>query len=186
MHLEEISRPNMNGWKQIDYHSQDNKKSEAMSGRSQDVLQRNSTHGGTTDTRHTAMTPRALPLFCLWDLASALDPSPTSLDQRPLCVGMEVQLERHTGGPPSTYSWNDAVVADVVCNIVPNVCMMGPGSAYLFFGRQTINEGSEREEAHQIGNFLTGPVTLVGCPASMLASEYPLVKGRQAVATAQD
>ena len=49
---------------------------------------------------------------------------------------MEVRLEGHTGDPPPTYSWNDAVVADVVHHIVPKlykVCMTGPGSAYLFF-----------------------------------------------------
>ena len=63
---------------------------------------------------------------------------------------------------------------------------MGPRSAYLFFGRQTINEGLEREEAHQIGNLLTGPMSWVGQPASMLSSEYPLVEGRQAVAMARE
>ena len=89
----------MNGPEQINYHSQDDKESEAMSGRSQDALQRNSTHGGPTDTRHMAMTPRALPSFCLWDLASALGPSPISLDQRPYCIRMEVRLEGHAGGP---------------------------------------------------------------------------------------
>ena len=84
------------------------------------------------------MTTRALPLFCLEDLASALDPSPISPDQRLSCIKMEVRLEGHAGGPLPTYSWNDAVVADVVCHIVPElykVCMMGIGSAYLFFGR---------------------------------------------------
>ena len=125
----------MNEPEQIDYHSQDNKESKAMSRRSQDALPRNSTHGGTNNTRHMATTPRALALFCLWDLASALDPSPTSPDQRLYCVRMEVWLEGHAGGPLPAYSWNDAVVTDVVCHIVPElykVCMTGPGSAYLF------------------------------------------------------
>ena len=122
-------------------------------------------------------------------LISALDPSPNSPDQRPYCIRMEVQLEGCAGGPLPTYSWNDAVVADMVHHIVPKlyeVCVVGPGSAYLFFGRQTINEGPEREETHQIGNFLTGSVTWVRHPASMLVSKYPLVKGRQAVDMAWD
>ena len=111
----------MNGLEQIDFHSQDDKESEAMSRRSQDALLRNNTHGGTTNTRHTAMTPRALPLFCLWDVASALDPGPTSPDWRLYCIRMEVPLEEHAGDPPPACSWNDAVVADVVCHIVPKL-----------------------------------------------------------------
>ena len=51
-----------------------------------------------------------------------------------------------------------------------------------FLEGKTINEGPEREQAHQIVNFLTGPVMWMAHPTSMLASEYPLVKGRQAVA----
>ena len=61
---------------------------------------------------------------------------------------------------------------------------MGPSSAYLFFGRQTINDGPEREEFHQFVNLLMGPMVWVGQPASILSIEYPLVKGRQAVAMA--
>ena len=66
------------------------------------------------------MTLRVLPLFCLWDLAAAVDAAPpgqAGQDQRPYCIRMEVRLEGHAGGPPPAYSWNDAVVADVVCQI---------------------------------------------------------------------
>ena len=110
-------------------------------------------------------TPKVLPLFHLWDLAAALDASPPSQVWRLYCARMEVRLEGQARGPPPAHSWNDAVVADVVHQIIPElyeVCVMGPSSAYLFFRRQTINEGPEREEAHQIGNLLMGPMTWVG------------------------
>ena len=90
-------------------------------------------------------------------LAAALDTAPPGQDWRPYCIRMEVRLEGHTGCPPPAHSWNDAVVADVVCQIIPKlyeVWMMGPSS--------TINEGPEREEAHQIGNMLMGPMAWVG------------------------
>ena len=138
----------MSGLEQSDYHSNDDKEPKARSGRSQDAPPRNSNQGGNADARYTVMTSRVSPLFCLWDLASALDAAPPSWDQRPYCIRMEVRLERHARSPPPAHSWNEAVVADVVCQIVPEpyqVCMMGPSSAYLFFGRGTINEGSERE-----------------------------------------
>ena len=144
-----------------DYHSQDNKESEAKTGRSQDALLKYITQGGTTDTRYMVTTPRVSPLFCLWDLASALDAAPQSQNWRLYCIRMEVRLEGHAIGPPPAYSWNDAVVADVVFQIIPKlyeVCVMGPSSAYLFFRRQTINEGPERDEAPQIGNLLMGPI----------------------------
>ena len=158
----------MSGLEHTDYHSQDDRESEAKAERSQDALLENSIQGGTTDTRYMVMTLRVLPLFCLWELAAALDVAPpgqAGQDQRPYCVRMEIRLEGHAGCPPPAYSWNDTVVADIVHQIVPKlyqVCIMGPSSAYLFFRRQTINESLEREEAHQIGNLLMGPLAWVG------------------------
>ena len=122
-----------------DCHSQDDKESEAKTRRSQDAPLENSTQGGTSDTRYMVMTPRVLPLFNLWDLASALDAAPLSQDQRPYCIRMEVRLEGHTGGPLPTYIWNDAVVADMVCHIGPKlykVCVTGPGSTCFLEGKQ--------------------------------------------------
>ena len=128
----------ISGLEHTDYHGQNDKESEAKTRRSQDTLLENSTQGGTTNTRYIVMTPRVSPLFCLLDLASALDAAPPSQDQRPYCVRMEVRFKEHTRGPPPAHSWNDAAVADIVHQIIPKlnkVCMMGHGSTYLSFRR---------------------------------------------------
>ena len=134
-------------------------------------------------------------------LAAALGPEndsgrPERVEpRRTYCVRIQVRmvdvsaLAGVTEVPPPEYAWNDAVVGDVIRNMIADTheaCVTRPGEAYVFFAPRYSNRGPSESEARSLARVLSTPVNWVGREARMFATAYPVDEGRRVVAAAAE
>ena len=124
-------------------------------------------------------SPSCLPS---WSPAQRL---PSSCPNMKYCLEICVTLTEELGAvPPPSHPWMAPLVDDVLCDArtrLTKAIMTGPGRAVLFYGRHSMGEGFDMDDARDAAFLLTGAGMWVGKSAylaidPMTIQEGPLLK----------
>ena len=104
------------------------------------------------------------------------------------CLSIQVTLTDEVGDvPPPSHACMAPVVEDMLGETragLMEAVVIGPGRAILFYGRRSMGEGLEADEARDTAFLLTGVGTWVGKSAYLTANPMTLQEGKRAIARA--
>ena len=89
--------------------------------------------------------------------------------------------------PPPPHTWTVPVVEDMLQEAragLTEAVVIGPGRAILFYGRCSMGEGLNADEARDAAFLLTGAGMWVGKSAYLTANPMTIQEGRRAIAQA--
>ena len=104
------------------------------------------------------------------------------------CLSIRVTLTHELGdAPPPSHSWTTLVIEDMLQETrarLTKVVVVGPGKAILFYGRCSLGEGLNGDEARDATFLLTGAGAWVGKSAYPTTDPMTLQEGKRAIVCA--
>ena len=113
---------------------------------------------------------------------------PSSHPNTKHCLEICVTLTEELGAfPPPSHSWMAPLMEAMLCDartILTEAVVIGPGRAFLFYGRHSMGEGLTTDKVRDAAFLLTGAGTGVEKLAYLATNPMTIKEGRQAIAQA--